>query len=335
MSAIRAAISGIGAWVPEDRLTNADLEAMVATSAEWIVSRTGIHERRILREPGCGASYMAIKAVEELLERAQISALEVDGLIVTTVTPDHKFPSTASLVCGALGLGRAFAFDLNATCSGFLYALEVGRRFIESGAYPRIIVVSSEMMSSITDYRDRSSCILFGDGAAAVLLEPSRRFGIEDIMLGCDGAGAKNIIVRGGGSALPLTAENLDEGLQYFWQDGTVVFKHAVQSMEAACAGILARNNLGADDVRWAVAHQANLRIITSVAQRLKLPPEKMLENVQTRGNTSSASVPLCLYDHREALAPGDRVLLTAFGSGYTWGSALLTWGADLPTDRA
>lgn len=301
---------------------------MVSTTAEWIRTRTGIEERPILRGEGRGASYMAIRAVQDLLDRAGLAASAIDGVIVTTVTPDYKFPTTASLVCAELGIDRAFAFDLNATCAGFLYALEVGRRMVEGGGYRRIVVVAAEKMSSITDYSDRASCILFGDAAAAVLLEPSAKFGVDDVLLGCDGGGAMNIVVRAGGSACPLTAANLAERLHYFWQDGTAVFKHAVLGMERACQAILARNGLSCDDVTWAVAHQANLRIVAGVAQRLRLPAERVLANVQRRGNTSSASVPLCLYDHRDVLRPGDRVLLTAFGSGYTWGSALVTWGA-------
>jgi 3-oxoacyl-[acyl-carrier-protein] synthase III len=324
---VYAAITGVGAWVPEDRLTNADLEKLVDTNADWILSRTGIAERRILKGEGMGTSHMAIKAVSDLLKRTDTDPSSVDALIFTSVNPDYKFPPSATLVCESLGLKNAFGFDLNATCSGFIYALEVGRRFIESSAYSKVIVVASEMMSSLTDYTDRSSCILFGDAAAAVMLEPSEHFGIRDVLLKSDGSGAMNILLKSGGSACPVTADNLHKGWQYFWQDGKVVFKHAVLGMETACREVLSRNQLETDDIQWVIAHQANLRILESVALRLELPMEKMLVNIEKYGNTSSASIPLCLYDFKDSFKPGDNLLLTAFGSGYTWGAVWLTWG--------
>jgi 3-oxoacyl-[acyl-carrier-protein] synthase III len=322
-----AAITGVGAWVPEYRFTNADLEKLVDTNADWILSRTGIAERRILKGEGLGTSHMAIKAVSDLLKHTDTDPLSVEALIFTSVNPDYKFPPSATLVCNSLGLKNAFGFDLNATCSGFIYALEIGRRFIESGAYSKVIVVASEMMSSLTDYTDRSSCILFGDAAAAVMLEPSEYFGIRDVLLKSDGSGSMNILLKSGGSACPVTAENLHKGWQYFWQDGKVVFKHAVLGMETACREVLSRNHLETEDIQWVIAHQANLRILESVAQRLELPMEKMLVNIEKYGNTSSASIPLCLYDFKDSFKPGNNLLLTAFGSGYTWGAVWLTWG--------
>lgn len=324
---LHAAITGTGAWVPETRLTNEELESMVDTSAEWILSRTGIAERRILKGEGNGASYMAIGAVKDLLQHTGVDPSTVDALLFTSVNPDYKFPPSATLVCEALGMKNAFGFDMNATCSGFIYALEVGRRFIESGAYRRVVIVSSEPMTLLSDYSDRASCILFGDGAAAVLLEPSDQYGIRDVLLRADGSGAMHIIARSGGSAYPIDKNNLEKGWQYFRQDGRLVFKHATEGMERACKEVMVRNGLGVEDIDWVVAHQANLRILEAVAQRLGLPMEKMLVNIEKYGNTSSASIPLCLHDYRGRLRPGDQVLLTAFGSGYVWGAVWVTWG--------
>jgi len=322
-----ASIVGTGAWVPETVLSNSDLEKMLDTNSEWIIERTGIAERRILSEEGKGVSFMAVNAVKDLLNNTGCSPKDIEVLILTTVNSDYKFPSSASLVCRDAGLTNAYGFDINATCSGFIYALEIARRYIESGAYKNIIVVSTEKMSSVTDYADRSSSILFGDGAAAVLLQSSQKNGIIDILLKTDGQGAMNIIAKDGGSANPITAESLTQGGQYFKQEGKVVFKHAVVGMETACRDILMRNGLETSAIQWVIAHQANMRIIESVAQRLGIPMEKMLVNIQKYGNTSSASIPLCLHDYRNSIKPGDKLLFTAFGAGYTWGAVLMTWG--------
>ncbi len=324
---IKAAITGLAAFVPEDRITNKDLEELVETNDQWIQERTGIVERRVLRKENTGASYLGSEAAKKLILKNNIDPQTIDAIICTTVTPDHNFPPTSSKISRNINAGNAFAFDVNATCAGFIYALEVASKFIESGKYKKIMIVSAENMTSITDYQDRSSCILFGDAAGAILLEPSNcEYGVEDIVLKTDGSEAEKIIVRGGGSYMPFSQEVLDNRLHYFFQEGKSVFKRAVMGMESACKEVLDRNNLSLNEVDYLIPHQANKRIIDTIAKRLSIPTEKLVVNIEKYGNTSSASIPLCLAEFQTKFNKGDKIVLTAFGSGYSWGATLITW---------
>jgi 3-oxoacyl-[acyl-carrier-protein] synthase III len=326
----RAAITAVGHYLPESRLTNAELERMVDTSDEWILSRTGIRERRILKEPGKATSFMAAEAARQALAARGLSGSDVELIIVATVTPDMPFPATACFVQDQIGATTAWAFDVSAACSGFLYALNVAAQFIETGRHQRVLVIGADMMSAIMDYTDRTTCILFGDGAGAVLMEPDETgHGLVDYVAQVDGSGAELLHMKGGGSLHPATADTIALGWHYARQEGRQVFKFAVRGMADAAAEVMERNGLTADDVRYLVPHQANLRIIDATASRMGLPPEKVMINIERYGNTTAATLPLCLYDWEAELKPGDNLVLAAFGGGFTWGASLVRWAYD------
>lgn len=324
---VRAAITGVHGWVPEDRLTNADLEKLVDTNDEWITSRTGIKERRILRTPGWATSDMAAEAVKGLLEKTNTTPGEIDLLIVATVTADMVFPDTANTVCDKIGAKNAFGYDINAACSGFLYALATGSQFVACETYKKVVVVGADMMSSIVDYQDRNTCVIFGDGAAAVLLEPRRDgTGIQDFVLRGDGAGREFLHMKAGGSKRPASAETVAHREHFVYQDGKRVFKFAVEGMVSTVQEILRRNHKTIDEINWVVPHQANMRIISSVAEHLHFPMEKVMLNIQKYGNTTAATLGLCLWEYEDQLNKGDNIVLTAFGGGFTWGALYLKW---------
>jgi len=330
MGKIRAAITGIHAWVPEYRLTNFELSKMVDTSDEWIMQRVGIKERRILKGEGLGSSDLGEQAVKGLLEKTNTLPDEIDLLICATVTPDMAFPATANIISDKTGIKNAFSFDLNAACSGFLFALQTGASYIETGRYKKVIVVGADKMSSITDYTDRTTCPLFGDAAGAVLLEPAKEnFGIMDYIFHVDGSGRKFLHLKAGGSAKPASHETIDAREHYVYQEGQSVFKFAVVNMADVAAEIMERNKLKADDIAWLVPHQANLRIIDATGRRMGLPPEKVMINIQNYGNTTAATIPLCLWEYEKKLKKGDKIILAAFGGGFTWGSVYLKWAYD------
>jgi 3-oxoacyl-[acyl-carrier-protein] synthase III len=324
---VRAAITGVNGWVPADRLTNADLEKMVDTNDEWITSRTGIKERRILRTPGWATSDMCVEAVKGLLEKTGTKPGEIDMLILATVTPDMTFPDTANTICDKIGAKNAFGYDIGAACSGFLFALSTGAQFIQTETYTKVVVVGADMMSSIIDYQDRNTCVIFGDGAGAVLLEPSRDGnGIRDFVLRGDGAGRHVLHKKAGGSLHPASAETVARREHYAYQDGKRVFKSAVEGMVSTAQEVLRRNKMTTDDIQWVVPHQANMRIINSVADHLGVPMEKVTVNIEKYGNTTAATLPLCLWEYESKFHKGDNIILTAFGGGFTWGSLYLRW---------
>ena len=330
MEKLRAAITGINAWVPEYRLTNQELSKMVDTSDEWIMQRVGIKERRILKGEGLGTSDMAEHAVRGLLEKTNTSPDEIDLLICATVTPDMFFPATANITCDKAGIINAFSFDIGAACSGFLFALQTGAQYVESGRYKKVIVVGADKMSSITDYTDRTTCPLFGDAAGAVLLEPTtEEVGIMDHILKTDGSGRKFLHLKAGGSCKPSSHETIDAKEHYIYQEGQSVFKFAVVNMADVAAEIMERNNLKPEDISWLVPHQANLRIIDATGRRMGLPPEKVMINIQKYGNTTAATIPLCIWEYENRLKKGDILILAAFGGGFTWGSIYLIWAYD------
>jgi 3-oxoacyl-[acyl-carrier-protein] synthase-3 len=325
MGKITAAITGVQGYVPDYILTNEELSKKVDTSDEWITSRTGIKERRIMKDGH--TSDMASAAVKGLLEKKNIDPLDIDLIIVGTVTADYPFPSTANLVGDKTGCKNAWSFDVNAACSGFLFALSTGSQFIETGKYKKVIVVGTDMMSSIMDYTDRATCVIFGDGAGAVLLEPNDEgMGIQDFMLHSDGSGVEYLVQPAGGSVAPASEETVKNRQHYVKQEGKQVFKFAVTNMAEVSANIMERNNLTADDVQWLVPHQANLRIIDATAKRMGLPDEKVMINIQKYGNTTAGTLPLCLWDYESQLKKGDNIILSAFGGGFTWGSVYLKW---------
>lgn len=330
MKKIRAAITGINAWVPEYRLTNHELSKMVDTSDEWIMQRVGIKERRILKGEGKGTSELGYNAVKGLLEKTGTSPLDIDLVICATVTPDMFFPATANIISDRAGIRNAFSFDLNAACSGFLFALRTGASYIEAGLSKKVIVVGADKMSSITDYTDRTTCPLFGDAAGAVLLEPTtEELGVMDHKFYTDGSGAKYLHMKAGGSLRPSSHATVDAKEHYIYQEGQSVFKFAVVSMADVAVEIMERNNLKADDIAWLVPHQANLRIIDATGRRMGLPPEKVMINIENYGNTTSATIPLCLWEYEQKLKKGDAIILAAFGGGFTWGSIYLRWAYD------
>ena len=331
MKKIRAAITGINSWVPEYRLTNQELSRMVDTSDEWIMQRVGIKERRILKGEGLGSSYLGAKAVQGLLEKTNTAPDEIEVLICATITPDHAFPATANIISDKCGIKKAFSFDLAAACSGFLFALQTGATFIESGTYKKVIVVGADKMSSITDYTDRTTCPLFGDAAGAVLLEPSKddSIGLLDHIFHVDGSGLKHLVLKAGGSARPASHETVDKKEHFIYQEGQTVFKFAVSNMADVAAEIMEKNNLKADDIAWLVPHQANLRIIDATGRRMGLPPEKVMINIQNYGNTTAATIPLCIWEYESKLKKGDVLILAAFGGGFTWGAIYLKWAYD------
>ena len=324
---LRAAITAVGGYVPETKLTNFDLEKMVDTNDEWIKSRTGIAERRILKEPGKASSDMAVKAIEEILRKKHLDPMEIDCIICATVTPDMVFPATANIIGNKIGAKNAFGFDLGAACSGFLFALTTGSNFIETGRYKKIIVVGVDKMSSIIDYTDRATCIIFGDGAGAVLLEPTTDgLGVQDSILKSDGSGCDYLHIKAGGSLKPASIETVMAKEHYAFQDGQPVFKFAVKGMADVSAELLEKHNLTGDDIAWLVPHQANLRIIDATANRMGLPMEKVMINIQKYGNTTAATIPLCLWEWETKLNKGDNLILAAFGGGFTWGATWLKW---------
>ena len=325
-----AAITAVGGYVPEFRLTNQVLETMVDTNDEWIRSRTGIEERRILKGEGLGSSDMAVEAVKNLLAKRGIGPDEIECLICATVTPDMVFPATANIICDKAGINQAFSFDIGAACSGFLYALTTGASFIESGRYKKVVVVGVDKMSSIIDYSDRATCIIFGDGAGAVLLEASdEQYGVLDSILRSDGSGRQYLHMKAGGSVKPASVETVMSKEHYVYQEGQAVFKFAVKGMADVSYELMQRNNLTADDIAWLVPHQANLRIIDATANRMDLPKEKVMINIQKFGNTTAATLPLCLWEWEKKLHKGDNIILAAFGGGFTWGATWIKWAYD------
>lgn len=324
---MKAAITGVHGYVPDYVLTNAELEQMVDTNDEWITSRTGIKERRILKGEGMGSSHMGAKAVQGLLDKTNTKPEEIDLVICATVTPDYLFPATANLICDMVGIRNVGSFDIQAACSGFLYALTTGTQFIESGKYKKVVVVGADKMSAIVDYTDRTTCVLFGDGAGAVLLEPAEEgFGIMDSILRSDGSGQSHLFQKGGGSRYPPTHETVEKRWHSIYQDGPSVFKFAVKNMADVSAEIMERNNLKGEEVAWLVPHQANKRIIDATANRMKVPFERVMMNIYKYGNTTAATIPLCLFDYESQLHKGDNLILAAFGGGFTWGSVYVKW---------
>ena len=325
-SQIRAKISAVSGWVPDYVLTNEELSKMVETSDEWITTRTGIKERRILKDPSKATSDMGVEALKLLLKKRNISADEIDLIICATVTPDMLFPSTACLIADKIGAKNAFGFDLSAACSAFLFALDCGQKYISSGLYKKVIIVGADKMSSIVDYNDRKTCVIFGDGAGAVLLEPSEEVGIIDSILKVDGKGGQYLKMIAGGSLNPATSSTVQKGHHYIYQDGKTVFKFAVTNMANVSEEIMSKNNLKGDDVNWLVPHQANLRIIDATARRMNIGAEKVMINIHKYGNTTAATIPLCLSDWESRLKKNDNIILSAFGGGFTWGSVYLKW---------
>ena len=326
-----AAITGVYGYVPEYRLTNAELEKMVDTSDEWIMSRTGIKERRILKGEGLATSDMAVEAVKGLLEKKGLKATDIEMLIVATTTPDMAFPATANIVCDKLGCGHILSYDISAACSGFLYALTTGAKFIETGTYKRVVIVGADKMSSIINYNDRTTCVIFGDGAGAVMLEPSEDgTGIIDSILRSDGSGRHYLHQKAGGSLKPASHETVDSNEHTVYQEGKTVFKFAVKNMADVSEEIMKRNNLVSEDIAWLVPHQANLRIIDATADRMGLPKEKVMINIEKYGNTTAGTLPLCLWEWEPQLKKGDNIVLAAFGGGFTWGATLIKWAYEI-----
>jgi 3-oxoacyl-[acyl-carrier-protein] synthase-3 len=325
MEKITAAITGVQGYLPDNIVTNDDLAKFVDTSDEWILSRTGISERRIMKDGA--SSDMAAAAVTQLLAKKGIDPLEIELVIVGTVTPDYPFPSTANVVCDKVGMKNAWGFDLIAACSGFIYALSTGAQFIESGKHKKVLVIGVDKMSSIVDYEDRTTCIIFGDGAGVVLLEPNNEgLGVLDSILRSDGSGRQYLIQPAGGSVMPASHQSVEERLHYVKQEGKAVYKFAVTNMAEVSAEIMEKNNLTSEDVDWLVPHQANLRIIDATANRMGLPKEKVMINIQKYGNTTAGTLPLCLWDYESQLKKGDTLILSAFGGGFTWGAVYLKW---------
>jgi len=330
MSNITAAITAVGGYVPDFVLSNKVLETMVDTTDEWITTRTGIKERRLLKEPGKGTSYLGIQAAKEALEKNGTDPAEVDLLIMATATPDMPVAVTACYVASQIGAVNAFSFDLTAACSSFLYGMSVAAKYIESGRYKKVLLVGADKMSSIIDYEDRTTCIIFGDGGGAVLFEPNEEgYGVLDEFLRTDGIGRESLKIDAGGSILPASAETVKNKQHYVFQDGKTVFKFAVSNMAEVSEKILKRNQLTGNDVDWLVPHQANKRIIDATAKRMNLPEEKVMMNIHKYGNTTSATLPLCLVDYEDQLNKGDKLVFAAFGGGFTWGAVYLTWAYD------
>jgi 3-oxoacyl-[acyl-carrier-protein] synthase III len=327
MTKIRAAITGVGGWLPETVLSNADLEKMVDTTDEWILSRTGIKERRILKGADQGVSVLGENACKDLLAKKGIDPLEIDLVIFATVTPDHQFPSSANLVCDRLGMKNAWGFDLSAACSGFLFALSTGTQFIETGLYKKVIVIGADKMSAIIDYSDRTTCVIFGDGGGAVLLEPTTEdIGVMDFLLHTDGSGVNYLNLPAGGSKRPPSHATVDAKEHFVHQEGQAVYKHAVVNMAEVSARIMEKNNLSSDDVTWLVPHQANKRIVDATASRMGLPEEKIMMNIERYGNTTAGTLPLLLWDYEKQLKKGDTLIFSAFGGGFTWGAIYVKW---------
>ncbi|MCD4680216.1 MAG: ketoacyl-ACP synthase III [Bacteroidales bacterium] len=328
MSKIKAAITGVHGWVPEDILTNKELATMVDTSDEWILTRTGIKERHILKDKA--TSEIAVHAVNGLLEKTNTSPDEIDFLICTTITPDMVFPATANIICDKCGIKNAFSYDIEAACSGFIYSIATASKFIESGTHKKVIVVGVDKMSSIIDYTDRQTCVIFGDGGGAVLLEPNKDgVGIIDSIFQSDGLGAAHLHMKAGGSLKPASHETIDAKEHFVYQEGKVVFKFAVTKMADSAIEIMGKNNITSEDMDWLVPHQANTRIIEAVAKRMNIPKEKVMINIEKYGNTTCGTIPLLLWEWENKLKKGDRLVMTAFGGGFTWGSIYLKWAYD------
>jgi 3-oxoacyl-[acyl-carrier-protein] synthase III len=324
---ITAAITAVGGYVPDDKLTNADLEKMVDTNDEWIRTRTGVSERRILKGEGKGTSDLGVPAVLELCNKRGIDPSDIDCLICCTVTPDMTFPATANIICDKIGAINAWSFDLGAACSGFLYGLTTAAMYIESGRYQKVVVVGADKMSAIVDYSDRTTCVLFGDGAGAVLVEPSQNGGgVLDSILKSDGSGAKYLHMKAGGSLKPASIETVTSKQHYIYQEGQAVFKFAVKGMADVSAELIERNDLTGNDIAWLVPHQANKRIIDATANRMGLSADKVMLNIERYGNTTSGTIPLCLWEWESKLQKGDYLVLAAFGGGFTWGATLVKW---------
>jgi 3-oxoacyl-[acyl-carrier-protein] synthase III len=327
---IRAAITAVAGYLPENVLTNKDLEKMIDTTDEWITTRTGIKERHIEKNTDKATSDMAVEAVKLLCKKRGISPEEIELLICGTVTPDLVFPSTSNLICAKVGAKNAWGFDLGAACSAFIYALSTGSQFIETGKYKKVVVVGADMMSRIIDYTDRATCVIFGDGAGAVLLEPTTEdVGVKDFLLHADGGGATYLHMKAGGSLRPPSHETVDKKMHYVHQEGQAVFKHAVYNMAEVSASIMEKNNLKAEDVSWLAAHQANKRIIDATSSRMGIGSEKVMMNIERYGNTTAATIPLLLWDYEKQLKKGDNLILSAFGGGFTWGAVYLKWAYD------
>ena len=330
MSTITAAITAVGGYVPEYVLTNKILATMVDTNDEWITSRTGIKERRILKEQGQGTSFMAIKAAEQLLSKNNINPEDIDMVIMATATPDMPVASTGVYVASQIGAVNAFSYDLAAACSGFLFGMSTAARYIESGRYKKVLLIGADKMSSIVDYTDRTTCIIFGDGAGAVLFEPNLEgLGVQDEILRSDGVGRPSLKIDAGGSILPPSNQTIADKQHFVHQDGKTVFKFAVSKMADVSEKIMQRNNLTGDDVSWLVPHQANKRIIDATSRRMNLPQDKVMLNIHRYGNTTSATLPLCLFDYENQLKKGDNIVFAAFGGGFTWGSIYVKWAYD------
>ncbi len=330
MSKIRAAITGVHGWAPEYILTNKELEKMVDTTDEWITTRTGIKQRHILKGEGLGAAYMGVKAVEGLLAKMNVSPDEIELVVCATVTPDMQFPATANIVCDLAGIKNAYSYDIAAACSGFLFALDNAAQYIESGKHKKVLLVTTEKMSSIVDYTERTTCVLFGDAATAVMIEPSvDETGVLDSILRVDGSGAQFLHIKAGGSVKPASAETVAAKEHFIYQEGQAVFKFAVTRMADVVAEVIERNNLTNNDIAWLVPHQANLRIIDATARRAQVPPERVMINIQKYGNTTSSTIPLCLWEWEKQLKKGDNIILAAFGGGFTWGATYIKWAYD------
>lgn len=327
MNKIRAAITGVGGYVPDYILTNKELETMVETSDEWITSRTGIKERRILKGENKGVSVLGIEAVKDLLAKTKTDPKDIDAIIFATVTADMTFPATANIVATAVGATNAFSYDMGAACSGFLFGLETGASYIESGRYKKVIVIGGDKMSAILDYTDRTTCIIFGDGAGCVLLEPTTEdVGVMDSILRSDGSGETYLHMKAGGSRMPASKETVDKRLHFVYQEGAAVFKFAVTNMADVAAEVAQRNNLTAADITWLVPHQANKRIIDATANRVGITEDKVMMNIERYGNTTAGTLPLLLWDYEKKLKKGDNLILAAFGGGFTWGAIYVKW---------
>ncbi len=330
MISTRAAITGVACWLPEDKLTNADIEKMVDTTNEWIIERSGVQERRILRDPNKGSAYMGAEAVKLLFEKKNIDPMSIDLIICSTATPEMQFPATANIISDMIGAKRAWSFDLKGACSGFIYALNVGRQFIETGAHQRVLIIGTDKMSSIVDYTDRATCILFGDGAGAALLEPDTTgTGILDARMYSDGSGRFSLYQPAGGSLRPATEETVRNREHFIKMNGQGVFKMAVEKMADVSEEMMVRNNLLAKDISFLVPHQANKRIIEAAANRMGIENEKVMLNIQKYGNTTTASLPICLSEWESQLKRGDNIILTTFGAGFTWGGMYVKWAYD------
>ena len=330
MEKINAVITGVGGYVPDYVLTNDELSRMVDTTDEWIMTRIGVKERRILNEEGLGTSYMARKAAKQLMQKTGVDPDEIDAVIVCTSTPDYHFPSTASILCDKLGLKNAFAFDLQAACCGFLFGMEVATSLVVSGRHKKVILVGADKMSSMVDYTERATCPIFGDGAAAVLMEPTTEdVGIMDSILRTDGKGLPFLHMKAGGSVCTPSYFTVDHKMHYIYQEGRTVFKYAVSNMSKITATIAEKNGLTKENINWVIPHQANMRIIDAVASRLEVPMEKVMVNIQRYGNTSAGTLPLCLWDYEKQLRKGDNLIFTAFGAGFTYGAVYVKWGYD------